>query len=160
MLAFLSQLCGWKSESSEKNRERGRTFLAQCGGTAHGVLKYAQEMQQSYAQMAKTLDLPSDQAAKKFEREEKKLANNPVFKVFAPVLHNILRRQAQANVRRALLSATLAVQLNGRDVLKNHSDPVVGGSFEYIAFDGGFELRSKAKLDAEPLTLTVGRRGK
>jgi hypothetical protein len=37
---------------------------------------------------------------------------------------------------------------------------VAGGPFEYSAFDGGFELRSKWKLDDKPPTLTVGRRGK
>jgi hypothetical protein len=47
---------------------------------------------------------------------------------------------------------------------------VVGGPFEYAPFDGGFELRSKWKLDenrraqwkldpTEPLVLSVGRRG-
>jgi RNA polymerase sigma factor (sigma-70 family) len=160
LLAFLSQLCGNKSDPREKNRAKGRAFLAECGGTSQGILKFAEEMRQSSALLAKKLDLPPDQAAKEFEREEMKLAGNPVFKVFAPVLRNILRRQAQANVRRALLSAALAVQLNGRDVLKNHRDPVVGGPFDYVAFEGGFELRSKEKLEDKPLTLTVGRRGK
>jgi hypothetical protein len=48
---------------------------------------------------------------------------------------------------------------------------VVGGPFDYAAFEGGFELRSKWqpdeklrarwKLDApEPPVLTAGRRGK
>jgi hypothetical protein len=36
---------------------------------------------------------------------------------------------------------------------------VIGGPFEYMAFDGGFELRSKLKQDDTPLALTVGRRG-
>jgi hypothetical protein len=65
-------------------------------------------------------------------------------------------------VRRALLSAALAVQLEGRAALKNHPDPVVGGLFEYTTFPGGFELRSKWQLDAgllKPLVLTVGQRG-
>jgi hypothetical protein len=159
LLAFLSQLCG-KHESPEKDRERGRVFLTECGGTAEGVLKYAAEMRQCSARIAKKLDLPSDQAAKEFEREEKALASNPVFKLFAPVLQNVLHRQMQANVRRALLSAALDVQSNGRDVLKNHPDPVAGGPFDYVAFEGGFELRSKGKLDNEAVALTVGRRRK
>ena len=71
--------------------------------------------------------------------------------------------------RRALLSAALTVQLDGRDALKNHPDPVVGGSFAYVAFDGGYKLRShwmpdaklrlKRGLSSEPLVLTVGRIG-
>jgi hypothetical protein len=50
---------------------------------------------------------------------------------------------------------------------------MVGGPFEYVAFEGGFELRSKWKLSEElrlkwkmgehltaPVTLTIGRREK
>ncbi len=160
LLAFLSQLCGCNSEPPEKKRERGRAFLAECSGTAQGVLKYAEEMRQCSARLAKKLDLPPDQATKEFEREEIKRSGNPIFKVFAPVLRKILNRQTQANVCRSLLSAALAVQLTGRSALKNHPDPVVGGPFDYVAFEGGFELHSKAKLDDKPVALTVGRRGK
>jgi hypothetical protein len=69
-------------------------------------------------------------------------------------------------VRRSLLSAALAVQLDGRAALKNHTDPVIGGSFDCVAFEGGFELRSKWLLEkkprskwylpSEPLVLLVG----
>jgi RNA polymerase sigma-70 factor (ECF subfamily) len=160
LLAFLSQLCGSKGDSPEKNRARGRAFLEECGGTAAGVLKSAEEMRRRAAPLAQTLGLPPDQVAKEFEREAKKLAGNPVFKVFAPVLQNVRVRQAEADVRRALLSAALAVRLDGKGALKSHPDPVVGGPFEYVAFDGGFELRSKLKgRDDKPVALTVGRRG-
>jgi len=160
LLAFLSQLCGEKSAAAEKNRAKGRAFLEACGGTAEGVVKSAEEMRSFSARLAKMLDLPPDQVAKEFEREETKRADNPVFNLFSPVLHNIRRRQAQADVRRALLSAAFAVQLHGRDVLKNHADPVVGGRFDYVAFESGFELRSKWKLGDKPVALTIGRRGK
>jgi hypothetical protein len=66
----------------------------------------------------------------------------------------------RADVRRALLAAAIAVQLEGRDALKNHPDPVGGGAFEYVAFEGGFELHSKLKVQDKPVALTVGRRGK
>src|SRR5262249_25158003 len=69
------------------------------------------------------------------------------------------------------LAAAIDLELGGRgvvqDVLKNHPDPVVGGSFEYQEFQGWFELRSKWKLasrplyrDEGPVALTVGRRAK
>jgi hypothetical protein len=141
--------------------EKARAFLAECGGNAEGVLQCAEETRRAYALMAKKLDLPPDQVAKEFEREEKKLAGNPVFKILFPALLKVRLRQARVDVRRALLSAALAVRLNGRDALKNHPDPVVGGPFDYEAFEGGFELRSKLKEgDDKPVTLTVGRRGK
>jgi hypothetical protein len=80
---------------------------------------------------------------------------------------------ALLDIRRALLAAALDVQLDGRDALKNHADPVVGGLFEYAPFEGGFDLRSKWKVDdesrtkwkvderlASPITLTDGLRSK
>ena len=87
-------------------------------------------------------------------------AGNPVFKLFFPALAKVRQSQARAEVRRALLSAAFAVQLDGPDALKKHPDPVVDGSFKYERFAGGFELRSKFETDSRPLALTVGRRGK
>jgi RNA polymerase sigma factor (sigma-70 family) len=159
LLAFLTQLSGFKGDPPDKNRARGRALLEACGGTATGVLKFAEQMRPACAPLAKALDRPPDQVAREFEREAAKLAGNPVFKVFAPALDNVRGRRARADVRRALLAAALAVRLDGQGALKDHPDPVIGGPFEYMAFDGGFELRSKLKQDDTPLALTVGRRG-
>src|SRR5262249_31085425 len=150
LLAFLTQLSGFKGDAPEKNRARGRALLEACGGTAPGVLKFAEQMRPSCAPLANALDRPPDQAAGEFDREAAKLAGNPVFKVFAPALDNVRSRRARGDVRRALLSAALAVRLDGQAALKNHPDPLTGGPFEYAAFDGGFELRSKLKQDALP----------
>jgi len=58
-----------------------------------------------------------------------------------------------------MLAAAIAVQLDGQDALKDYSDPVVGGRFEYAPFQGGFEIRSKFKGPGDkPVSLTVGRR--
>jgi hypothetical protein len=142
-------------------RQQARAFVDECGGTADGVLKFAAETRSCYTLMAKKLDLPLDQFEKEFERENSKQAGNPVFRVFFPALVNVRRAQARTEVRRALLSAALAVQLDGRNALKDHPDPVVGGPFEYVAFEGGFELRAKLKgTDDKPLALTVGRHGR
>src|SRR5262249_48720498 len=138
-----------------------RAFLEECGGTAAGVLKFAEETRSSYKLMAKKIELPPDQFEKEFEREAKKQAGNPVFKAFFPALVKVRQAQARAHVRRAVLSAALAVQLDGKDALSKHPDPVAGGPFEYESFAGGFELRSKLKgQDGKPVSLTVGRRGK
>src|SRR5262249_24344348 len=113
------------------------------------------------ALLAAMLDLPPDRFQKEYEREAKKRSGNPVFKVVFPNLARMRGHQAQVDIRRALLAAALAVQLDGRAALKKHPDPVAGGPFEYTAFKGGVELRSKWKpagRDAKPLTLTVGRR--
>ena len=140
--------------------EKARAFVDECGGNAAGVIKFAEEVRPSYRLLAKSLELPLDQFEQQFEQEKKRQSGNPVFKVFFPALAKVRQAQARIDVRRALLLAALDVQLSGREALKNHSDPVAGGSFDYVAFDGGFEVRSKFKQDDKPLVLTVGRHGK
>jgi len=161
LLAYLTLLGVTEGKDARNPAEKARDFLEKCGGTADGVVKFAEETRPSYALLAKKLALPPDQFEKAFELEAKKQAGNSVFKVFFPAILKCRWAQARADVRRALLSAALAVQLDGRDALKKHPDPVVGGPFEYVAFVGGFELRSKLKqTDDKPVALTVGVRGK
>jgi hypothetical protein len=138
--------------------EKGRELLDQLGGSVTSVLKFAEAARPSYALVAEKFRLPLAQFEKEFERETARQAGNPVFKLFFPGVANVGKSQARAEVRRALLSAAFAVQLDGPDTLKTHPDPVVGGPFEYTRFAGGFELRSKLGQDAHPLSLTVGRR--
>jgi hypothetical protein len=161
LLAFVCTFCTRRGDSPEQSRERGRAFLEACGGTSDGVLKMAEETRPCYMLAAKMLELPLDQFEKEFELEARERAVNPVFKTFFPPVSNLRRSQARADVRRALLATALDVQLDGPDALKNHPDPVVGGPFEWVAFEGGFELRSKFKpTDDKPWVLIVGRRGK
>jgi hypothetical protein len=138
--------------------EAGRALLEKCGGTATSVLKFAEAARPSYALMAEKLRLPLAQFEKEFEREMTRQAGNPVFQLFFPAVAKVRQSQARAEVRRALLSAAFAVQLDGPDALKSHPDPLAGGPFEYTIFAGGFELRSKFGQDGHPLSLTVGRR--
>jgi len=161
MLVFLNAFCSGREDSPEQARERGRVFFEGCGGTVEGVVKTAEETRPSYALAAKLLELPLDQFEKEFQLEEKKRAGNPVFKMLFPNVGALRLSQARADVRRALLATALDIQLDGPDALKNHTDPVVGGPFELVAFEGGFELRSKFKpKDGIPWVLIVGQRGK
>src|SRR5262249_33669257 len=137
-----------------------RAFLRECGGTAEGIVKYAEEARPYYDRLAKKMELPPEQFEKEVEREAKEQAGNPVFKLFFPALIQCRHAQAPALPRAALLSAALAVRRDGPDALKKHPDPVGGRPFEYVPFEGGFELRSKFKVEDKPLSLTVGRRGK
>jgi hypothetical protein len=160
LLAFL----GWIGISEGKDRDAGekaRTFLKKCGGTAEGVIKFAEEIRPCYDLVAKMLDLPLDQFEKEFEQESTKRADNPVYKEFFPSLVHLRQARARADIRRALLSTAIAVQVEGQNAVKDHPDPVTGGPFEYAAFEGGFELRSKSKVkqqEDKPVTLTVGHR--
>jgi hypothetical protein len=155
MPLFVSERRGEPRELERK----ASAFLEECGGSAEGVLKFAEESRSSYALVAKKLELPVAEFEKEFEREAAKQGGNPVFKVFFPAMVNVRRAQARIEIRRALFAAALAVQLDGQGALKNHPDPVVGGPFEYAVFDGGYELRSKFKgREDKPVALTVGHR--
>ncbi|MFL5338870.1 MAG: hypothetical protein ACJ8F7_01785 [Gemmataceae bacterium] len=160
-LAFISGLMLQQGDSPKKGPEKSRAFLQECGGTAEGVLKCIGEMRHFYAASSLKLGLPVQQFNEEFTAEVKKrAATNPVIRELFPALERVRTAQARIDVRRALLSAALAVQTGGKDALKNHADPVAGGPFDYVALEGGFELRSKARLDNKPLTLVVGKREK
>ncbi len=160
LLAPLAVVANQPEGEARDSAERGRALLDECGGSAAGVLKFAEAARPSYGRLAEKIALPLAQFEKEFERETMSQAGNPVYKVFFPALAKVRRSQARADVRRALLSAAFAVQLDGPDALKTHPDPVAGGPFEYSKSEGGFELRSKFEQDGHPLSLTVGRRGK
>jgi hypothetical protein len=163
-LAVLSELWG--------SREEGRVLLEECGGTPAGVVKYTEELRSWYPQLAEQMELPLGQFEKEQDLAATKFATNPMYKRFVPGILRCRWHKAQADVRRALLAAALAVQVDGRDALQHHPDPVAGGPFDDVAFSGGFELRSKwKKLDEnlrpawgldppETLVLIVGQRGK
>jgi hypothetical protein len=139
---------------------KARAFVEECGGTVEGVLRYCEETRAAYRQVGQMVSLPLDQFQKEFEIELKKRSGNPVFRIFFPAMAKVRQAVARMEVRRALLSAALAVRQDGQEALKNHVDPVAGGQFEYVPFSGGFELRSKLMdRDGKPVTVTVGRRG-
>ncbi len=150
--------------SEGKNREEGlereaREFFQKCGGTAEGVVKFAEETRPFYESSAKLLELPLDEFQKLFKAQSDKQAANPVYKVFFPALNHVRRSKAAADVRSALFQAAIAVQLEGKDALKNHPDPVGGGPFEYVALQGGFELRSTMNGPGDkPISIKLGTR--
>ena len=155
MLPFV----GLSEEKPGDVNARARAFVEECGGSAEGIIRFAEEVRPSYALMARIFDLPPDQFEKEFELESTKRANNPVFKVFFPAMSKVRKLQARAEIRKALFTAALAVVRDGEGTLNAHPDPIAGGPFEYASFEGGFELRSKYKLtDGKPLTLAVGQR--
>jgi hypothetical protein len=170
LVTMLGGLESQRGDSPEKARERGQAFLKSCGGTAEGLLKVIDEARPAFSLMAKELDQPLEEFEKAYDRVMKP-GGNPVVRLLFPALPRVRVPKMRADIRRALLCAAFAVQLDGKDALKKHPDPVVGGPFEYVPFKGGFELRSKWKLDEKlrkkwklpeslvaPVTLTAGRR--
>jgi hypothetical protein len=161
LVTFVNSFFGKQGDSPEQNSESGRAFVEKCGGTVEGVIKMAEETRPYYRLAAKLMELPPDQFQKQFELETKTLTGNPVFKTFFPAVTHLRRSVALADVRRALFVTALDVQLNGPEALKKHTDPVVGGPFELVPFEGGFELHSKFKvINDKPWVLVVGQRSK
>ncbi|HVS37985.1 MAG TPA: hypothetical protein VMS17_20665 [Gemmataceae bacterium] len=139
--------------------DKGKELLDACGGTAEGVLKYAEETRPLYAAVVKKKDLPPD----KFEAEteamlQKEAKSNPIFKLFFPSVSKVHRADARYQARQALRKAAFAILIDGPDAVKAQRDPYGDGPFEYVPFDGGFELRSQLKQQDKPISLTVGRR--
>jgi hypothetical protein len=172
LVTMLGGLESQRGDSPEKARERGQAFLKSCGGTTEGMLKVIDQSRQAYALMAKKLDEPLDSFEKAYD-SVRKPGGNPVTLLLFPALPRVRAMKTRADIRRALLAAAIAVQLDGKGALEKHPDPAAGGAFEYVAFKGGFELRSKWRLDEKlrkkwklpdslvtPVTLTVGRREK
>ncbi len=160
---------GWSmfsevGDTQKQRRERACAFLERCGGTADSVVKLMEEIRPCYALAAKMMELPVDQCAQEFGLEARKQAGNPVFKVLFPDIASLRRNQAAGDLYRAFLATALDIQLDGPDALKNHPDPVVGGPFEFVAFEGGFKLRSKfVRKPDKPsyrMELIVGKPGK
>jgi len=107
--------------------EKTRALLEACGGTAEGVIRFADEVRPSYRLMEKALDLSLDQFEQEWGREKGRQSGNALFKVIFPAYDRMRWQQARADVRQALLGAALAVQGEGPGALKDHPDPLSMG---------------------------------
>jgi hypothetical protein len=151
LLNVIAELFGKDSQ------EKAKAFLEECGGTKEGVLKFAEETRPFYAAAAKALDLPPGEFEKAYEQLHKKEKDNPVSKLLFPAVQAVRQAEDRLLTRRALFKAALAILIEGPDAAKSQRDPFGDGPFEYLPFDGGFELKSKFKAQDKPVSLTVGR---
>jgi hypothetical protein len=140
------------------SKAKAKAFLEECGGTAEGVVKYAEQSRSLYAAAAQALTLPPGQFEKAWVALDKKSADNPVSKLLFPAVNHVRQSEDRLRTRRALRKAALAILVDGPDAAKPQRDPFGDGPFEYMPFDGGFELRSKFKAQDKQVSLTVGRR--
>ncbi len=112
-----------------------------------------------YQLAAEKMALTPDEFDKVWGPKELEVAkDNPVFKLLFPAVAHVRRAEARYQVRQALRKAALAILIDGPDAAKAQRDPFGDGPFEYVPFDGGFELRSKFKAQDKQVSLTVGRR--
>ena len=148
-----------KEVTGNGSRDEAKKFLDACGGDAEGVLKYAEQSRPLYQLAAEKMALTPDEFDKVWGPKELEVAkDNPVFKLLFPAVAHVRRAEARYQVRQALRKAALAILIDGPDAAKAQRDPCGDGPFEYVPFDGGFELRSKFKAQDKQVSLTVGRR--
>jgi hypothetical protein len=146
------------SEGVGSSKAKAKAFLEACGGTAEGVVKYAEETRPLYLAAAQALALPPGQFEKAWDALNKKSADNPVSKLLFPAVNHVRQAEDRFRARRAMRKAALAILIDGPDAAKTQRDPFGDGPFDYMPFDGGFELRSKLKAQDKQVSLTVGRR--
>src|SRR5262249_51625256 len=153
------KLLGFLTPFYDGSRQEAEVFLKACGGTKEGVLKFAEETRPLYTALGNKMALPLDQFEKEWDQlMTKEGQRNPVFKLLFPARARCGQGGARREANQALWKAAVAVVLDGPAALKTQRDPFGDGPFEYTAFAGGFELRSKLKYQDKPMTLTVGKR--
>lgn len=155
LVKFLSGILGTEMVRGQTGEE----FLRECGGTKEAVLAKAESARPFYRRAADLMPLPLGRFEKQWDEENRRIQANPVLKLLAPALGKCRLAEARLEARQKLWQAAVAVRLGGHNDLKDHPDPFGDGPFEYVPFDGGFELRSRLKAPDKPVTLTVGKRG-
>jgi hypothetical protein len=138
-------------------RDRAKRTVEQ-GGNAERLVKFAQDARPLMRQCADLMLLTPTQCDRVFhERYERPLKENPIAALVAPDYGIECRENAQASCRRSMFQAAVDVVERGRAALADHPDPFGSGPFEYIPFEGGFELRSSL-VHCVRIFLVVGAR--
>jgi hypothetical protein len=135
--------------------EQAKAILDRAGNL-EGLVKYeedARPLLRKCADLMLLLPAECDDVYK--ERYEGKLKANPIAALIAPDYAEERREDAQSDCRRAMLRAAIDVVDRGKAALADHPDPYGHGPFEYVTFEGGFELRS-ALVHHVQINLVVG----
>jgi len=138
--------------------EMGRRFLAECGGTADGVLKNspkrcAQPQVDGRSSICRSIQSRASSIARRPRQ-----AGNPVFKGFS-------RPQTMSAVAGPILMREHALRRHWGPARRprlpegHFTDAVSAVPRGVHAFPGGFELRSKWKMDDTPVTLVSASAG-
>ena len=139
--------------------DKARAFVEECGGASRACFDVRRRRASLTGRWRRCWPCPWISSRRNSSARRRRGPATRCSTTSFPPSSSVRRAQARMDVRRALLSAALAIRQDGPEALKNDPAPVVGGPFEYVPFDGGFELRSTLKgRDDKPVTLTVGHR--
>jgi hypothetical protein len=115
----------------------------------------------SYDQLARLATLPWKEFDAQYLRFAKKAKTaNPLADQILPLNDVMIATERQTQTRMTLFKAALAIVQAGPNKLKEITDPLGDGPFQYRASDKWFELTSKLLYHEKPVSLTVGQRTK
>jgi hypothetical protein len=143
---------------SESPEDKARTQrVLDAADTFEKAVKMIEDLMPVYDDLVKLYGRP----AKEFDAEypayaKKAAAANPVAALLLPAMQNVAAAERRNLTQRALLRSAITIVQGGAEKAKETMDPFGDGPFEYRAFDGGFELKSKFVYKGNPVTLTVG----
>ncbi len=122
------------------------------------IAKLAAELRPVYDQLPQLMSLPMEEFNTVVkQRVEPAVEANPLGKVLFASITAAREAEAVQHCRHALLRAAVDVVKRGKDAVRDHPDPFGQGPFQYMPFDGGFELRSQWQYAPKKwLSLTVG----
>ncbi len=133
LLDFLAEF--WPPDQARAAVEQGRD--------AETMVRFAQEARPLMKQSADLMLLPPAECDRVFqERYARTIKANPIAALVALDYGGECRENAQASCRRSMFQAAVDVCDRGKAALADHPDPFGNGPFDYIPFEGGFELRS------------------
>src|SRR5262245_1904885 len=151
------QMADWLSDNLRQAKREGRfaEFLTDLGvlddataalkaiDDAERFVAYAQEARPLLRKCADLMLLTPKECERMFKEDfEPQLKNNPITAAILIDYPSERREEAQDDCRMKMLKAAIDIVGRGKAALDDHPDPYGDGPFEYIAFDGGFELRS------------------
>ena len=123
------------------------------------VTKFVEDLMPIYDPLAKYVALPQKEFEEQYPAfKEKAQKDNPLAGLLLPAIDKVRNKDNHQRARMEMLLAAIAIAHDGPDAAKKTKDPFGDGPFEYKAFDGGFELKSKLLFEDKPVTLTVGKK--
>ena len=148
----------WKQKVLGVMSEAGAdldALIAASGGTREAVARRFEGLRAYFEKLAKLLPLPPDEFQKELAALNREFDANPLSKAVLPSVQKVYDRDAAGRTRMTLLKAAVAVARGGPERAAAFKD-ASGAPVEYVATDGGFELRSTVVDDGKPVTLKVG----
>jgi len=147
----------WAVDNFKRAETEGRLFelVASISGNeeakkalelahdADGLIELVQAGRLLAHQIAQAMSLRPDQYDRLFKaRFAPQFQANPVAAMLSPDYESARDEEATAHWRLVFLKTALDVLRRGKSALNDHPDPYGDGPFEYMKFDGGFELGS------------------